>query len=46
MNPRLNMLAIPGLRWVLAPVVLLESAHFAVSPAAPANWPQPVFRDG
>jgi len=34
MNPRLKMLAIPGLRWVLALVVWLESAHFAVSPAA------------
>jgi hypothetical protein len=34
MNPRLKNLTIPGLRWVLALVVLLESAHFAVSPAA------------
>ncbi len=34
MNPRLRMFAIPGMRWVLAMVLLLESAHFAVSPAA------------
>jgi hypothetical protein len=34
MKPRFKMLAIPGLRWVLALVLLLESAHFAVSPAA------------
>ena len=34
MNPRLKTLAIPGLRWVLALVLLLESAHFAISPAA------------
>src|ERR1700734_4168540 len=34
MNPRLKTLAIPVLRWVLALVLLLESAHFAISPAA------------
>jgi hypothetical protein len=35
MNALLKKIAIPGLRWVLALVVLLESAHFAISPAAP-----------
>jgi len=33
MNPRLRMLAIPGLRWVLGLFLLLESVHLAVSPA-------------
>jgi hypothetical protein len=34
MNPRLMKLAISGLRWALGLVVLLESAHFVLSPAA------------
>ena len=34
MSALLKKVAIPGLRWVLALVVLLESAHFAISPAA------------
>jgi hypothetical protein len=34
MNPRTKKIAISGLRWVLGLVVLLESAHFALSPAA------------
>ncbi len=33
MNPKLK-LAISGLRWVLGLVVLLESVHFVLSPAA------------
>lgn len=32
MNPRLRGVAIPGLRWVVGLVVLLESARFALSP--------------
>jgi len=34
MKARLKMFAIPALRWVLALVVALEGAHFAISPAA------------
>jgi hypothetical protein len=34
MNSRLKMSAVAGLRWVLGLVLLLESAHFAISPAA------------
>jgi hypothetical protein len=33
-NALLKKLALPGLRWVLALVLVLESAHFAISPAA------------
>lgn len=34
MNQRLKRNAIPGLRWTLGVVVLLESCHFAFSPSA------------
>jgi len=34
MNPRLARLAVPGLRWVLGLVVLVESCRFAFSSAA------------
>jgi len=34
MSALLTKIAIPGLRWVLALVVFLESAHFAISSAA------------
>jgi hypothetical protein len=34
MNQRLKKLAIPGLRWTLSMVVLLESVQFTFSPSA------------
>ena len=38
MNQRLKKFAIPGLRWALALVVLLESVHFTLSPSAARNF--------
>jgi hypothetical protein len=34
MNQRSTSVAVSGLRWVLGLVILLESVHFAVAPAA------------
>jgi hypothetical protein len=34
MNQRSTNMAVSGLRWVLGLVILLESAHFALAPAA------------
>jgi hypothetical protein len=44
MRRHLTTIAVPGLRWALGLVVLLESLHFAVSPAAAhhfarTGWP-------
>jgi hypothetical protein len=38
MNQTLRKIAIPGLRWVLGLVVLLESYQFAFSPSATAHF--------
>jgi hypothetical protein len=34
MNQRSTSVAVSGLRWVLVLVILLESVHFALAPAA------------
>ena len=38
MRPHLTTIAVPGLRWALGLVVLLESLHFAVSSAAAQHF--------
>jgi len=43
MNPRLKMLAITGLQWVLGLVVFLQSARFALSPAAARQFAKTGF---
>jgi DoxX-like family len=40
MREHLSTIAVPGLRWALGLVVLLESVHFALSPAAARHFPQ------
>ena len=38
MNQKLKKFAVPGLRWALGLVVLLESVHFTIAPSAAHNF--------